>query len=185
MDECNGFIVQNTSEKSPQSQKIIQKRKSAIFQRRSLAPPIIDSNCTTNFNDGMKQLCDVECTKDNEIEEAFNLQEYIQSLKQERKLWQEKLSSRKRQRKDLTKQKDNILRSGQDLDLNVLSESERSFLLARPNYEHICSNGIKLSDVTDKVVMLNKCVHRLNNIFIQMMEDKVKDVTITIIRETD
>lgn len=104
---------------------------------------------------------------------AFNLVEYIENLKQERKDWHQEYRNRKCQRKDLAKQKACIEHQGQIMDMNVLTEYERAFLIGRPDYELICRNTQKLHDMTLKISMLNQLVHKVNQRFVNCMEKNI------------
>lgn len=113
--------------------------------------------------------------------EIFNLKEYIEKLKQERKEWQQEYKFRKIQRKTLTKQKINLERQGQPLDTNALTESQRAFIAARPNYENICRNTQKLHDTVLKITTLNQLVCKLNQRFMEKMEDNIARTTKKVI----
>lgn len=116
--------------------------------------------------------------------EEFNLQEYIISLRGERKQWIETLRQRRIERKNLAKQKLCLETQGQTLDLSFLTEKEKVFLAARPNYQQICKNYKKLSDVTVKISMLQNTVSKLNQRFITDVEEHVHKVTDKIIKES-
>lgn len=117
--------------------------------------------------------------------EAFNLKEYIEKLKHERKTWQEECKKRKIERRSLTKDKESIERQGQVLDLNILSESERTFLLKRPDYEYICKNNQKLVDVALKISTLNQLIHKLNQRFMEKMESNISKATSNVIKMSE
>lgn len=108
------------------------------------------------------------------------MKDYIEKLRQERKDWQQEYRKRKTQRKNLTKQKTNL--NGQIFDINILTESERGFLLARPNYEHVCQNGQKILDAALKISTLSQHVHRLNQKFIEKMENNIYTATKNVIK---
>lgn len=71
---------------------------------------------------------------------------------------------------------------GQVLDINVLTEAERAFVLTRPNYEHICKNSQKLLDVALKISTLSQHIHILNRKFMERMEDNISKATVNIIK---
>lgn len=113
--------------------------------------------------------------------ETFDLEEYIEKLKQERKDWLQEYKKRKIQRKNLTKQKAIAESQGQLLDVNILTEFERAFIKARPNYEYICKNSQKLSDVALKISTLSQLVHKLNQRFMEKMENNISRASRDII----
>ncbi|EFN89382.1 uncharacterized protein LOC105185314 [Harpegnathos saltator] len=115
----------------------------------------------------------------------FNLEEYIKKLKQERKDWQQEYKNRKIQRKNLAKEKTIMESQGQLLDINILTESERAFITARPDYEYICKNGQKLSDVALKISILSRLVHKLNQRFMENMENNMSRAVKDIIKMSE
>ncbi|XP_014601667.1 PREDICTED: uncharacterized protein LOC106785573 [Polistes canadensis] len=167
------------------SDKVTCKRRSLVFHSRT-SKLFIDEelNEVRNLeNDDL--LSDNKCkrqrVKDITGKESFNLQEYINDLKQERKLWQLKLKERKSKRRILTKQKSALENLGQNLDYKALSDSERSFLLAKPNYDYIYENSQKLSNRSLKVILLNELMFKLNDKFIIRMQEKLDKITKKII----
>lgn len=110
------------------------------------------------------------------------MKEYIEKLRQERKDWQQEYKKRKTQRRNLSKQKTNVEGQGQVHDINVLTEAERTFVLTRPNYEHICRNSQKLQDVALKISTLSHNVHKLNRRFMERMEKNVAKATADVIK---
>lgn len=102
-------------------------------------------------------------------------------MKNERKEWIDTLKQRKSQRKCLTKQKLCIENQGQTLDLSILTEFEKAFITARPNYQQICRNYKQMSDVALKISELQSIVYKLNEKFILQMEDKLHKLTDKII----
>jgi len=164
-------------------EKTIHKRRSSIFRR-----------CTLT-HDHNKDINEVIANEDkltpnkNEEEynakngvEAFSLKEYIDKLRQERKNWQQEYRNRKTQRKNLTKQKTNVEGQEQVLDINILKESERAFVLTRPNYEHLCKNSQKLLDMALKISILSQHVNKLNRRFMERMEGNISKATVNIIK---
>jgi len=113
------------------------------------------------------------------------LREYIEKLKHERKNWQEEYKKRKIKHRILTKEKANMEQQGQSLDINVLSESERTFLLKRPNYEYICKNTQKLLDIALKINILNQLIRKLNQTFMETMENNISKATTKIIKMSE
>lgn len=114
--------------------------------------------------------------------ETFNLKEYVGKLKQERKDWQQEYKNRKIRRKNLAKQKINLEKQGQPLDINILTESERVFLMSRPNYEHMCKSSKNLSNMALKISILNQLVCKLNKQFMKKMEDNISRATRDVIK---
>ncbi|KYN06698.1 hypothetical protein ALC62_02356 [Cyphomyrmex costatus] len=163
------------------SESTIHKRRSSIFHSRiSIARDHQqdDNEVTINGNrpDQKEEECNVKNVK------AFNLKEYTDKLKQERKDWQQEYRNRKVQRRNLTKQKLRTEGQGQILDINVLTEAERAFVLTRPNYEHICKNSQKLLNMALKISMLSQHVHKLNQRFMERMEGNISKATVNIIK---
>jgi len=74
---------------------------------------------------------------------------------------------------------------GQVLDLNLLTESDRTFLLKRPNYEYICKNNEKLLDITLQISILSKIVQTLNQDFIERMQDNISKATKNLIKMSE
>ncbi|XP_011688063.1 PREDICTED: uncharacterized protein LOC105450104 [Wasmannia auropunctata] len=164
------------------SERTVRKRRSSIFQTRAVVhnrdeddnEVITNDRLTSNKDEG-------EC---NAKDEAFNLKEYIERLRQERRDWQQEYRSRKTQRRNLTKQKASAEGQGQVLDINVLTEAERAFVLTRPNYEHICRNSQKLLDVALRISTLSQHVHKLNRRFMEKMEDNISRATVNVIKRS-
>lgn len=121
--------------------KSIHKRRSSVFQSRQI---IFDECEGTEDKETVENREVIKCTSNTTQEKVFNLEEYIINLRNERKEWIETLKQRKTQRKNLTKQKLCLENQEQLLDLNVLSEYEKTFVTARPSYQHICKNYEKL-----------------------------------------
>ncbi|XP_003708220.2 uncharacterized protein LOC100880510 [Megachile rotundata] len=167
-------------EKDSKNAKIIHKRRSSIFQNRVIS----FDECKENekFEDIQGA---TSCRQTISRKEHFNLEEYIINLRNERKEWIETLKQRKSQRKCLSKQKLCIENQGQTLDLNVLTEFEKAFITARPNYQQICRNYKKMSDVALKISELQSIVYKLNEKFILQMEDRLHKVTDRIIEMSD
>lgn len=120
-----------------------------------------------------------KCNAENE---TSNLKEYVEKLRQERKDWQQEYKNRKVQRRNLTKQKASVEGQGQVLNINILTETERTFILTRPNYEHICKNSQKLLDMALKISMLNQHVYKLNRRFMEQIEGNIAKATANIIK---
>lgn len=117
--------------------------------------------------------------------DVFNLKEYIEKLKQEKKDWQEEYKNRKSQCRNMIKQKTSMETQGQVLDLNLLTKSDRTFLLERPNYEYICKNNQKLLDMILKISTLSEHVHKLNQKFMEKMEDNMSEATKNLIKMSE
>lgn len=164
---------------------IICKRKSSVFQSRrsilfieeekSKAKKFEDDE-SLSINDNKRQ-----CVEDVRRKENFDLQKYINNLSQERKMWQTTLKERKSERRTLSKQKSSLEQLGQNSDLKVLSDSERSFLFARPDYKYIYENSQKLSIVGLKINLLNELIYKLNGRFMSRMREKLHMATKKII----
>lgn len=92
------------------------------------------------------------------------------------------MKQRKTQRKNLTKQKLCLENQEQLLDLNILSEYEKTFVTARPSYQHICKNYEKLSDMLVKLSVLYNLAYKLNQRFISQMERRLCKITDKIIK---
>lgn len=114
--------------------------------------------------------------------EAFHLGEYIEKLKREQIDWEEEYRKRRARRKDLTKQKAIAESQGQFLDIDRLTESEKAFVRMRPNYEDICKNMQKLSNVALKISILNQMVHNSHQKFTERMESNISRATRDIIQ---
>ncbi|XP_072765556.1 uncharacterized protein [Anoplolepis gracilipes] len=167
------------------SEKIVYKRRSSIFHTQIIT---CDQTQGTPGNKILSNKVDKECIAQNDAK-AFNLKEYVEKLRQERKDWQKEYKNRKTQRKNLTKQKTSVEGQGQVLDINILTESDRSFLLTRPNYEYISQNSQKTLDAVLKISILSQHVHKLNQKFIEKMETNIYTATKNVIKlsknETD
>lgn len=125
--------------------------------------------------------CKRQCVEDVTRKENFDLQKYINDLRQERKLWQSTLKERKSKRRVLSKQKSVLVEQGQNFDSKALSVSERNFLSASPNYEYIYENNQKLSDMALKITLLNELVFKLNERFMVRMKEKLDKTTKKVI----
>lgn len=145
--------------------------------------PLSDSNEVTNNKTGHVLNKDEENTQADA--EAFDLEEYIEKLQQERKNWEQEYRNRKSQRKNLTKRKAIVESQRQSLNLNILTESERAFILARPNYENICKKSQKLPEVVLKISALSKMVHKLNQEFMETIENNISRATRDIIEKLE
>ena len=161
------------------SEKIVYKRRSSIFHTRIITCDQTEGNEGAPNGNISPNKVNEECIVQNDAE-AFNLKEYIEKLRQERNDWQQEYRNRKTQRKNLTKQKTSM--EGQVLDINILTESERDFLLTRPNYEYICQNSQKILDATLKISTLSQHVHKLNQKFIEKMENNISTATKNVIK---
>lgn len=118
-------------------------------------------------------------------EEAFNLEEYINGLRNEREEWIRTFKRRKAEQKSLTKHKLRLESEGQPLDVNILPDSERTFVIARPDYQHICKSNKRLSERTLRVSVLNQMANVLNQRFIFQMEKRLGKVTEKVIQTSD
>ncbi|XP_050453289.1 uncharacterized protein LOC126852493 [Cataglyphis hispanica] len=162
-------------------EKAVYKRRSSIFQTRIATCDQTKGNeGTSNKNRFSPNKVNKECIVQND--ETFNLKEYIEKLKQERKDWQKEYKNRKIQRKNLTKQKTSVAEQGQVFDINVLTESDRVFLLTCPDYEHICQNSRKTLDAALKISTLSQHIQKLNKKFMEKMENNISIVTKNVIK---
>jgi len=161
------------------SERTVYKRRSSVFHTRIVACD--QDEVDEVITNGSKLLLnkDEECNAKDDVE-VFNLKEYIEKLRQERKDWQQEYKNRKAQRRNLTKQKASV--EGQVLDINLLTEAERNFVLTRPNYEHICRNSQKLLDMALKMSTLSQHVHKLNRRFMERMEGNISKATVNVIK---
>ncbi|CAK9812889.1 hypothetical protein ANTQUA_LOCUS7442 [Anthophora quadrimaculata] len=175
MDNLHLIDVQNAEKDL--NEKIIRKRRSSIFQSRATT----FNECEGASGTETEKAVDVEdatkCASKVSQEKTFNLKEYIMCLKNERKEWIDTLKQRKAQRKSLKKQKLSLENQGQLADLNILTDYQRAFVTAKPNYQYICRNYKKLSDVTVKLSILDGKVYKLNQRFISQMEKKLHRIT--------
>ncbi|XP_035722166.1 uncharacterized protein LOC118441622 [Vespa mandarinia] len=167
------------------SDKVTCKRRSLVFQSRT-SKLFTDEETDQARNLENEDFLEInkskrQCVEDVTKKENFDLQKYINDLRQERKLWQSTLKERKSKRRILSKQKSVLEEQGQNLDTKALSDSERSFLSASPNYEYICENSQKLSDMALKIILLNELVFKLNERFMLRMKEKLNKTTKKII----
>ncbi|XP_070165797.1 uncharacterized protein [Polyergus mexicanus] len=168
-------------DKEHKSEKTVYKRRSSIFQTRIITYDQTKGNeGTSNENRFSPNKVNEEYIIQND--EAFNLKEYIEKLKQERKDWQKEYKNRKIQRKNLTKQKTSVEGQGQIFDINILTESDRVFLSTRPNYEHICQNSRKTLDAALKISTLSQHIYKLNKKFMEKMENNISTATKNVIK---
>lgn len=172
-------------EKLSYEENIVYKRRSSVFQNRvSLfdeheGTQCIESEKSMNNHDAR------ECISSLPQEENFDLVEYINSLVNERKEWILTSRQRKNECRCLSKQKLHIENQGQPLDLNILSESEKAFVTACPNYRRICKTNNKLTDAAVKVSALNQVVYKLNERFILQMEKRLSILTDKVIKTSE
>lgn len=165
------------------SERTVHKRRSSIFHTRIVTRDHDEDD--ESIINGSRSAPNNDEEKCNAKDENFNLKEYIEKLRQERKDWQQEYKNRKVQRRNLTKQKASVEGQGQVLDINILTEAERTFVLTRPNYEHICKNGQKLLDVALKISTLTQHVHKLNRRFMERMESNISKATVNIIKMSE
>ncbi|KAK2584442.1 hypothetical protein KPH14_006822 [Odynerus spinipes] len=166
------------------SDKVIYKRRSSIFQSRT-SKLLVDEETDKEKNAGNDEFLPISNCKRQRVEdvrkENFDLQSYIADLREERKTWQMTLKERKSDRRVLSKKKSSLEQLGQSLDLEALSDSERSFLSAHPNYEYVYENSQKLSNVALKMTLLNELVYKLNERFMLRMREKLCKATKKIV----
>lgn len=160
------------------SEKIVYKRRSLIFHSQ-ISDQTKDNEGTPNRS----RFSPSKVNKEDIVEnETFNLKKYIEKLRQERKDWQKEYRSRKTQRKNLAKQKASLETQGQAFDINILTESDRTFLLTRPNYELICQNNQKTLDAALKISLLSQHIQKLNQKFMEKMENNISIATKNVIK---
>ncbi|XP_039311412.1 uncharacterized protein LOC105195986 isoform X2 [Solenopsis invicta] len=97
MADISNFDVEFKSEKT------VHKRRSAVFHTRfSVArdEDVINVNEVITNGNTFTPNKDKECIAKNDVE-AFDLKEYIEKLRQERKDWQQEYKKRKTQRRNL------------------------------------------------------------------------------------
>lgn len=164
--------------KECKSEKTVYKRRSSIFHTR------VDQSKDNEGSPGNRfssSKVNKESIAENETE-TFNLKKYIEELRQERKDWQKEYKSRKTQRKNLAKQKTSLEKQGQAFDISILTESDRVFLLTRPNYELICQNSQKTLDAALKISLLGQHIQKLNKKFMEKMESNISTTTKNVIK---
>ena len=168
----------------PHLEKVVYKRRSSIFQGRT---SVFDKDKSTQLTSDKCAVTDAGAEQASEAlqEDAFNLEEYINGLKNEREEWIRTLRRRKAEQKSLTKHKLRLESEGQPLDLNILPDSEKTFVIARPDYQHICKSNKRLSETTLRVSVLNRMANALNQRFIFQMEKRLGKVTEKVIRTSD
>lgn len=184
------------AEKVAEDERRIHKRRSLVFQtRRSSTHTEADggkeprdekeAKVRAEVDEDSRRKDEEEGRDENLEEERFELADYVERLRRERKLWIETWRQRKAERKILTGRKSSAEARGQCFEVNVLSDSQRAFVLARPNYEEISQDRRKLIAVAMKVAALNRLARKLNQRFISQMEEKLYDVTKRIIKMSD
>ena len=169
----------------PHLERVVYKRRSSIFRGRT---SVFDDDKSTQLTRSDKCAdADAGAERASEAlhEEAFNLKEYINALRNEREEWIRTFRRRKAERKSLTKHKLRLESEGQPLDVNILSDSERTFVIARPDYQNICKSNKRLSERTLRVSVLNQLTNALNQRFIFRMEKRLGKVTKKVIQTSD
>ena len=169
----------------PHLEKVVYKRRSSIFQGRT---SVFDKDKSTQLTRSDKCAdTDAGAERASEAlqEEAFNLEEYINGLKNEREEWIRTFRKRKADQKSLTKHKLRLESEGQPSDMNILLDSERTFVIARPDYQHVCKSNRRLSERTLRVSVLNRMANALNQRFIFQMEKRLGKVTEKVIQTSD
>lgn len=123
----------------------------------------------------------LDSTEKDSGEPLFDLRRYIDDVKRERTEWKQTLQDRKRQYKSTLKHMTRTKQGEQDVDLSALSETERNFLLVRPNYEHICEKAKKLAILASEVSIMQEHVTHLHKRCLLRAEKKLDDLTTRII----
>ncbi|EFN67675.1 hypothetical protein EAG_00737 [Camponotus floridanus] len=165
--------------KECKSGKTVYKRRSSIFHTRIATDQAKDNEGPPDGNKFSPSNINKEGIAENKTE-TFNLKKYIEELRQERKAWQKEYKSRKTQRKDLAKQKTSLEK--QAFDISILTESDRAFLLTRPNYELICQNSQKTLDAALKISLLGQHIQKLNKKLMEKMENNISTATKNVIK---
>lgn len=118
-------------------------------------------------------------------EEAFDLQKYVDKLKEEIAAWHDVSNERKDEHHKLAKKKAEIKKSGQEADLNLLTEDERKFIDDRPNLDHLMSSGKDLLDLSVKIVQLNQHYIRRYDYLQSLIERRINEAKEKIISLID
>ncbi|XP_046739726.1 uncharacterized protein LOC124407535 [Diprion similis] len=192
MSEDNIASFRIEEEETPCRQRPNQRRSTFFRRRSTLQVPGEDGlkNACDNENNGIQVEERIENVVPDDLEKKtdgtqFDIEKYIADLEEERKIWKQTLLDRKRQHKSISKQTSNLQRCEQDLDLNVLSESERTFLLVRPNYEHICEKAKKLRIMAAETrIFCNQMTHLHNQCMLRARR-KLDALTTKIIDMVD
>ncbi|XP_012285327.1 uncharacterized protein LOC105702380 [Orussus abietinus] len=165
----------------------VKKRRSSIYKRRSITHTIKDTNAVTSVDhDEKSEDCErIDNIAKRKEDESVELKKYIDKLRCERKNWQETLSERRRQRRTLLKKKAQLEHSKRFVDLSKLSDSERTWISHRPNYEQICRNSKKLVIMAVRVSILNQYITKLIHRFLLNMNQKIDNATKRIIELVD
>ncbi|XP_066590486.1 uncharacterized protein [Prorops nasuta] len=163
-----------------------QKRRSLVFHsRRSLMRR--DGVAAVEKENFQMEESDVTKKKGSNLDkhkETFDLVEYTNTLRIERRKWLRYYKERKSDRKQLEIERAYTIEHGPDFDLNLLSSSQKSFLLAAPNYEHIYKQNKKLLDITIKVSPLSQLIEKQKEQCISNLENRIHETTKTIIKLT-
>ncbi|XP_076654780.1 uncharacterized protein LOC143360096 [Halictus rubicundus] len=179
MDNCS-LSDASHSEVPLNHEKAVQKRRSSIFYSRVIAFDQCEEDEKPVDNNDIKA-----CASETPEVEVFDLEQYIHRLKNERTEWIKTWKQRKAERKSLTKKKLQLESQGQPVDLTALTDSEKAFVVARPNYQSICKKNKKLKETMLKVLMLHQMVYKLNQRFILKMEKRVSKIKGKIIEMSE
>ncbi|KAJ8680846.1 hypothetical protein QAD02_016633 [Eretmocerus hayati] len=157
------------------------KRRSSIFNRQSMGN--LDHEIETSDSEEIShESKKIKLAESNKA--SFDLRKYIDSLKEEKKQWKKEYAKRKTQVKELSKSSQNQETSA-TLDLSCLSDSERAFLAARPDYEEFNRNVFQLHALATKVTYLNSLAESLFEKSIMKMQSDVKNATQRVIKLAD
>ncbi|XP_011304450.1 uncharacterized protein [Fopius arisanus] len=139
------------------SKLIIPKRRSSIFQRRSI------NTRQQDYVEAINEEQKSEARKNSEDpqEEIFDLSDYISSLKKEQSAWKKTLNERKSQRRCLAKEESQVA-AGVELDLSLFTDEERAFIAGRPDYDATSRSLDNLLKIAVKSVELNTQVDHLS-----------------------
>ncbi|XP_011879632.1 PREDICTED: uncharacterized protein LOC105568517 [Vollenhovia emeryi] len=165
------------------SERTVRKRRSLIFQARAKTCERNEGEVTINESDPTSKDEDERDAKDGA--EVFNMTEYLEKLRQERKDWQEEYRNRKAQRRNLAKQKASVERLGQVVDIDAVEEDARDFISMRPNYEQISENREKMLDLMVKIYTFHRLTKKLNQRFTERIERSISKATGNMIKHSE
>ncbi|XP_015113652.1 uncharacterized protein LOC107038858 [Diachasma alloeum] len=160
----------NPDMRNTSSRLVIHKRRSSIFQRRSINPRQQDYDETISEKE--KSTNSKIVPLDEPQEKIFDLSEYISSLLDEQRAWKKTLNERKFRRKCLTKEEARV-REGVEFDLSPLTDREKIFISERPKYEAISENMQNLLKVAVNISMVNIQVNRMHKTMAETLNKEI------------
>ena len=119
----------------------------------------------------------------NELE-VFNIRKYIDNLTEEDKKWREEYAKRKSRTQDLAK-RDKNKEHKQKLDITCLSDYDRAFLAAKPDYEQFNKNLFQLHTMATKVTYFNMCAEHFCERSMVKLQNDTDDAVRRIINLVD